>query len=131
MIIEGRLYETQVLDPRAMMMLNRKGGLKLDSGEVHAPMPGLIVDVLVNVGDEVAEGDTVVVLESMKMQNELKAPRDGKVQTINCEAGQSVEKGNLLINRDQIIHAIKAAQNCTFSTPRGTNEGNNFIFRNV
>jgi biotin carboxyl carrier protein len=60
-LLEGRLYETQVLDQRAMMMLNRRGGIKLDSGEVHAPMPGLIVDVLVTVGDTVTEGQTVVI----------------------------------------------------------------------
>ena len=55
-LLEGRLYEAQVLDQRAMLMLSRKGGLKLDSGEVNAPMPGLIVDVSVSVGDAVEEG---------------------------------------------------------------------------
>ena len=96
-LLEGRLYEVQVLDQRAVMMLNRRGGLKLDSGEVYAPMPGLIVDVRVNVGDEVAEGDTIVILESMKMQNELKAPRAGTVQTIQCNKGDTVDKNALLI----------------------------------
>ena len=87
-----------VLDQRALLMAQRKGGLTAGSGEVNSPMPGLIVDVLVSVGDKVTQGDTVVILESMKMQNELKAPRDGVVQTVNAAAGQSVEKGNLLIN---------------------------------
>jgi biotin carboxyl carrier protein len=96
-LLEGRLYETQVLDQRAMMMLNRRGGMKLDSGEVHAPMPGLIVDVLVNVGDTVTEGQTVVILESMKMQNELKAPRSGVVQTVERAKGSTVDKNALLI----------------------------------
>lgn len=96
-LLEGRLYEAQVLDQRAMLMLGRKGGLKLDSGEINAPMPGLIIDVLVNVGDEVNEGDTVIILESMKMQNELKAPRTGAVQAIQCEQGDTVDKGALLI----------------------------------
>jgi biotin carboxyl carrier protein len=96
-LLEGRLYEVQVLDQRALMMLNRRGGLKLDSGEVYAPMPGLIVDVRVNVGDEVAEGDTIVILESMKMQNELKAPRAGTIQTIQCKKGDTVDKNALLI----------------------------------
>lgn len=97
-LLGGRLYEARVLDQRALLMAQRKGGLTAGTGEVNSPMPGLIVEVLVNVGDEVTQGDTVVILESMKMQNELKAPRDGTVQTISCEAGQSVEKGNLLIN---------------------------------
>lgn len=97
-LLGGRLYEAMVLDQRALLMAQRKGGLTAGTGEVNSPMPGLIVEVMVNVGDEVEQGQTVVILESMKMQNELKAPRDGTVQTINCEAGQSVEKGNLLIN---------------------------------
>lgn len=94
----GRLYEATVLDQRAMLMAQRKGGLISGSGEIASPMPGLIVEVLVNIGDEVTQGQTVVILESMKMQNELKAPRDGIVQKISCEAGQTVDKGNLLIN---------------------------------
>lgn len=96
-LMQGRLYDAQVLDQRAMLMLNRKGGLKMGSGEVHAPMPGLIVDITVNVGDEVTMDDTVVILESMKMQNELKAPRAGKVQTISVTVGDSVDKNQLLI----------------------------------
>jgi biotin carboxyl carrier protein len=96
-LLEGRLYEAQVLDQRAMLMLNRKGGPRFGSGEVNAPMPGLIVDVLVKVGDVVQEGDTLVILESMKMQNELKAPRPGKVQTVQCKPGSTVDKGSLLL----------------------------------
>lgn len=94
---EGKLYDVKVLDQRALLMAQRKGSLMAGSGEVQSPMPGLIVEVMVNVGDEVTQGDTVVILESMKMQNELKAPRDGTVQTISCEAGQTVEKGTLLV----------------------------------
>lgn len=93
----GRLYEATVLDQRALLMAQRKGGLIAGSGEIASPMPGLIVEVLVKIGDEVTQGQTVVILESMKMQNELKAPRNGIVQKINCEAGQTVDKGNLLI----------------------------------
>lgn len=96
-LLGGRLYEAQVLDQRAMLMLGRKGGLKLNSGEVHSPMPGLIVEVLVEEGNEVTEGETVVILESMKMQNELKAPRTGTVQSIHCQTGDSVDKNALLV----------------------------------
>jgi biotin carboxyl carrier protein len=96
-LLEGRLYEGQVLDQRAMLLLNRKGGLVLNSGEVASPMPGLIVEVSVAEGDSVTSGQTVVILESMKMQNELKAPRDGVVEAVNVAQGQSVEKGTLLL----------------------------------
>ncbi len=95
-MMNGRMYETQVLDERSMLMAQRKGGLTTSSGEVIAPMPGLVVAIPIEVGDRVEKGQTVVILESMKMQNELKAPIDGTVQTINASAGQSVEKNNLL-----------------------------------
>ncbi len=96
-LLSGRLYEAQVLDERAMLMLNRKGGLKVNSGELISPMPGLIVDVLTAPGQVVTEGQTLVILESMKMQNELKSPRAGVVKTISISKGQTVDKGTLLI----------------------------------
>jgi biotin carboxyl carrier protein len=96
-LMDGRLYEGQVLDQRAMLMMNRKGGLKLGTGEVTSPMPGLIIEVLVAEGDTVTEGQTVVILESMKMQNELKAPRDGVVLSVNTEPDVNVDKDALLV----------------------------------
>jgi propionyl-CoA carboxylase alpha chain len=67
------------------------------SGEVQAPMPGLIVEVTAAIGGEVAKGQTVIILESMKMQNELKSPMRGIVSSIHCTTGETVEKGALLI----------------------------------
>jgi len=96
-LIEGRMYEGQVLDERAMLLINRKGGLVLDSGDVLSPMPGLVVDVLVSEGEEVTAGQTVVILESMKMQNELKSPRDGTVTTVKVAPQQTVDKNELLV----------------------------------
>jgi len=96
-LLKGRMYEMQVLDERALMMAMRKGGLGGGSGEVPAPMPGLIVTVPVEVGQEVEQGQTVVILESMKMQNELKAPTSGTIAQILVEAGQSVEKNAMLV----------------------------------
>jgi len=93
----GRLYEGQVLDERALMMAQRRGGLGGGSGEVNSPMPGLIVAVPVEEGQTVSQGQTVVILESMKMQNELKAPIDGVVGSVNVETGQTVDKNALLI----------------------------------
>lgn len=95
----GRQYTVNVLDERALLLGSRRGGDVGDSGEVsiRAPMPGLIVDVPVSEGDEVAKGQTVVILESMKMQNELKAPRDGVVQRVGAAPGESVEQNKVLI----------------------------------
>ncbi|MCP5464949.1 MAG: acetyl-CoA carboxylase biotin carboxyl carrier protein subunit [Deltaproteobacteria bacterium] len=74
------------------------GGLAgAGSGDVISKMPGKVLDVKVNVGDDVAVGDALVVVEAMKMQNELKAEVAGKVAEICVEAGQSVEGGTLLL----------------------------------
>lgn len=96
-LLNGHLYETTVLDEHAMMMAQRRGGLVTKSGDLKAPMPGLIVQVPVAVGQEVAAGHTLVILESMKMQNELQAPVSGTVESVHCSAGQSVDKGDLLV----------------------------------
>lgn len=98
-LMQGRLYEGHVLDERAQLLATRRGGLGMDSGEINikSPMPGFIVSILVVEGQEVKAGETLVVLESMKMQNELKAPRDGVVQRVHTEPGHSVEQNKLLL----------------------------------
>jgi biotin carboxyl carrier protein len=60
-------------------------------------MPGLVVAVAVEVGQEIDEGDVLVVLESMKMENELKAPREGVVSQVRVERGQRVEQNQTLL----------------------------------
>lgn len=96
-MMSGRLFETQVLDERAMLLMQRRGAPVAGSGEVNAPMPGLIVEVTVEQGAAVAQGETLIILESMKMQNELKSPADGVVRSIHVEAGQAVDKNDLLV----------------------------------
>ncbi len=95
----GRLYTAEVLDERAQLMMTQRTGTSVGSGEISikSPMPGLIAAIPVTEGQEVKQGQTVIVLESMKMQNELKAPRDGTVQRISVAAGQSVEQNKLLV----------------------------------
>jgi biotin carboxyl carrier protein len=65
--------------------------------EMRAMMPGRVVNVLVAVGDQVAAGAGVLVVEAMKMENELKAPKAGKVVEVKVAAGQTVEKNDLLV----------------------------------
>jgi biotin carboxyl carrier protein len=59
-------------------------------------MPGKIIRLLVAQGDEVAEGDVVCILEAMKMENELKAPKSGVIQSLHIQPGQDVEMGAVL-----------------------------------
>ncbi len=68
-----------------------------DPGSLHAPMPGTVVRVLVEVGNEVLEGQAMVVLEAMKMEHTLRAPHDGIVKDVRAEAGQQVEADRILV----------------------------------
>ena len=95
--LHGRSYAFRARDPRAPKLARRRAGADLARGEVHAPMPGLIVDVLVAKGAEVEAGQPVVIVEAMKMQNELVAPLKGRVARISVEPGATVETGQLLI----------------------------------
>lgn len=65
---------------------------------VKAPMPGTIVSVAVSNGQEVKAGDVLVVLEAMKMENEIKAPKDGKIVSVSVNKGDAVESGTELVS---------------------------------
>ncbi|NWJ98178.1 MAG: acetyl-CoA carboxylase biotin carboxyl carrier protein subunit [Chloroflexi bacterium] len=64
---------------------------------VKAPMPGLVTTIAVEIGQIVAKGDRLMVLEAMKMENELRSPKAGTVKTIHIEAGQTVEQNRPLL----------------------------------
>lgn len=65
--------------------------------EIKAPMPGMVLNVLVKAGDSVKKNDPILVLEAMKMENVIKAPGDAMVATVHAVQGKAVEKGQLLI----------------------------------
>jgi biotin carboxyl carrier protein len=98
-LLSGRLYHVQVEDERAIRLARGLAGFTPDSGEIPigAPMPGLIVSVPVTAGQPVRVGEVLIVLESMKMDNELRAPRDGTVARVHVEAGCSVEAKQTLV----------------------------------
>jgi len=64
---------------------------------VKSPLPGVILDIKVNVGDTVKRGQTVLILEAMKMENNINADKDGKITAINVKAGESVLEGTDLV----------------------------------
>ncbi|HLF26078.1 MAG TPA: biotin/lipoyl-containing protein [Anaerolineae bacterium] len=98
-LLRGRFYPVQIEDERALRLAQAARGQAAPSGEVaiKSPMPGLIVAVKVVPGQAVRKGETLVILESMKMENELKAPRDGKVGAVRVEPRQPVEQGQTLV----------------------------------
>jgi biotin carboxyl carrier protein len=60
---------------------------------LSAPMPGVVLKILVNVGDEVTKGAPLLILEAMKMEHQLTAPRDGTIASVNCKEGEMVQPG--------------------------------------
>lgn len=98
-LLAGDLYEVEVTDERSRRLQSAFMAFGDSGGEavVRAPMPGLIARVPISEGQEVAQGDTVVILESMKMENELKAPRAGVVHHIHVAPGDSVEQNKALV----------------------------------
>ena len=68
-----------------------------DAGSLHAPMPGRVIRVDVSAGEEVSEGQVLVVMEAMKMEHALRSPHDGTVSSVLCEAGEQVEADTILI----------------------------------
>lgn len=100
--LDGQRYEVEVVDERtrAIRAMTGAGAAQQGPKPVRAPMPGLVVRVEVDVGQEVKPGQGVVIIEAMKMENELKAEAAGKVARILVERGQAVEKGAVLVEFD-------------------------------
>lgn len=99
-LLRGRLYPVTVEDEREKRLRAAAGSGVAESGEflLKAPMPGLVVTILVEEGQEIKKGQVILILESMKMQNELKAPRDGTIGRIRVKAGESVEQRQTLLS---------------------------------
>ncbi|MDZ7779915.1 MAG: biotin/lipoyl-containing protein [Gemmatimonadota bacterium] len=98
--VSGHPIEAEVVDERTRAIRELTGAIGAASGPkpVTAPMPGLVVQVEVTEGDEVQPGQGVVIVEAMKMENELKAEVPCVVGTVHVAAGDTVEKGQVLVD---------------------------------
>ncbi len=99
-LLLGRSYPALVVDEREKRLREASGGSLGERAEfqLQAPMPGLVIAVPVSEGQEVQKGDVLVILESMKMQNELKSPRAGKISRLRVKAGDSVEQKQTMLS---------------------------------
>jgi biotin carboxyl carrier protein len=96
-MIEGMPYRVTVRDERAQALASLAGGSHVAGDAlIRAPMPGLVVNVLAAEGTEVKRGQTVVVLEAMKMENDLTAPRAGIIKAMTAVTGKTVGQGEVL-----------------------------------
>jgi biotin carboxyl carrier protein len=99
-LMRGKQYQITVEDEREKRLKTAAGGGAAEGGEFNlkAPMPGLVVAIPVSEGQEIQKGQVLIILESMKMQNELKSPKDGIVERIRVKAGESVEQKQALLS---------------------------------
>jgi biotin carboxyl carrier protein len=97
--VNGTEYELSIRDKFDLLL--QKMGISATASSavqnIKAPMPGLIISISVNVGDEVKKGDALLILEAMKMENVIKSPRDGKVKAVKVELRKAVEKNQVLV----------------------------------
>jgi len=98
--IDNGIYEVKVQDRLDLLLeeLGMDNALDTKVNNIKAPMPGLILSINIEVGQEVSKDDPLLVLEAMKMENVLKSPTDGKIKAIQVKKGDSVEKNQLLID---------------------------------
>lgn len=98
--LKGEQYHVRVEDERTRRLNAGRASREIPTGElpIKAPIPGLVVKVLVSEGEPISEEQPLVLLEAMKMENEIRSPRDGVVRKVEVTAGQSIEQnGTLLI----------------------------------
>ncbi len=101
--VNGKVYEVElesVTETDAKIEVATQAAKPQVSGDgevVKAPMQGNIIDVKVNVGDKVSSGDVLVVLEAMKLENDIVAPVSGTVKAVNVSKGQTVNNGDKLV----------------------------------
>ena len=94
--VNGRAYEAALFDPRRLRGASVAGGQAAGRAAVTSSMPGKVVRVLVETGAQVQAGDALVVVEAMKMQNELKSPKAGAVVEVRAREGATVNAGDVL-----------------------------------
>ena len=105
--VEGKTFEIEIPDAAPVAKKKRTGsGKKKKSGTVSANIPGKVVTVEVSEGDSVTEGQVILILEAMKMQNEIQAPISGTVTVVHCEEGQAIE-ANIPLESPKTVEKIE------------------------
>jgi biotin carboxyl carrier protein len=97
-LVDGRNYHVQLVDERRVRMGGGQSDIQLQGRQkVSVPMPGKVIEVLVSEGDSVERGQGLVIVEAMKMENEVRSPIAGEVKDIKVKPGDAVEGGTVLV----------------------------------
>lgn len=97
-LVDGRNYHIHLLDERRMRLGGLQAGIELQGRQrVSVPMPGKVIAVLVSEGDKVERGQGLVIVEAMKMENEVRSPINGEVKEVKVKVGDSLEAGATLL----------------------------------
>lgn len=98
--VNGLTYDTELIDKydELVKSLGMEKFTKVEIKELKSPMPGLVIKLDVKVGDTIAKGDPIMILEAMKMENVIKSRGEGKIAAIHVNEGQAVEKNELLVS---------------------------------
>ena len=94
--VGSRNYEIKIVDPKRLRGSGAIGADATGASEIKTAMPGKVVRILTEVGAEIKAGDGVIIVEAMKMQNEMKSPKDGVVKEIRFATGATVNAGDVL-----------------------------------
>ena len=95
--VAGRVFEFDIYNDRDLRLLQAEASHVTFDPDIRSPMAGKIIDVPVSIGDYIEAGSPLVVVEAMKMENQITAPHDGTVKSISVGAGDAVESGALLL----------------------------------
>lgn len=97
-LVDGRNYHVHLVDERRMRPGSAQSGIELQGRQkISVPMPGKVIAVLVSEGDKVEKGQELVIVEAMKMENEVRSPISGEVKEIKVKPGEAVEGGAALV----------------------------------
>lgn len=97
-LVDGRSYHVQLADERRMRLGGLQSGIQLQGRQqVSVPMPGKVIALLVGEGDRVEKGQGLVIVEAMKMENEVRSPVSGDIKEVRVKAGDALEAGAVLV----------------------------------
>lgn len=99
LLYNGQKFNASITEPldEILKSMGLENALTPKISDLKAPMPGLVLQVLVNPGDQVAKGDKILVLEAMKMENAIKSPTDGIIDEVFVQQAQAVDKNQILV----------------------------------